>query len=89
VNLFFSLVFGFSSYVVVGFLLLSLFVLQAIVLSDENGHSKGCAFVYYQKPQDAARAIRELNSSTMYGRPIYVCEHTNKQNHQQNFVNRS
>mmetsp|Transcript_28761 Transcript_28761/g.41181 ORF Transcript_28761/g.41181 Transcript_28761/m.41181 type:complete len:364 (-) Transcript_28761:97-1188(-) len=62
---------------------------QAIVLSDENGHSKGCAFVYYQKPQDAARAIRELNSSTMYGRPIYVCEHTNKQNHQQNFVNRS
>jgi RNA recognition motif-containing protein len=34
--------------------------------------SKGCAIVTYQDPRDAARAIRELNESSLEGRTIFV-----------------
>jgi len=47
---------------------------QANVLSSEDGRSKGCGIVQYQKPQEAARAIRELQNSVLNGRPIFVRE---------------
>jgi RNA recognition motif-containing protein len=34
--------------------------------------SKGCGIVTYQDPRDAARAIRELNESSLEGRTIFV-----------------
>jgi len=47
---------------------------QANILHFEDGRSKGCAIVTYQKPQDAQRAIRELQNSILHGRPIFVRE---------------
>jgi len=47
---------------------------QANVLSSDDGRSKGCAIVQYQRPQDAQRAIRELQNTTLDGRPIFVRE---------------
>jgi len=47
---------------------------QANVLTGEDGRSKGCGIVLYQRPQDAQRAIRELHNSELHGRPILVRE---------------
>lgn len=47
---------------------------QANILTNEDGRSKGCAIVLYQRPQDAQRAIRELHNSELHGRPILVRE---------------
>lgn len=47
---------------------------QANILKQEDGRSKGCGIVVYQHPRDAARAIRELQNSTLHGRPIFVRE---------------
>lgn len=40
--------------------------------NSENGSSAGCGIVVYQKPAEAARAIRELNKSELNGRPIQI-----------------
>lgn len=47
---------------------------QATILSGHSGESIGCGVVVYQKPQEAARAIRELQNSELNGRHIYVRE---------------
>lgn len=47
---------------------------QANILTGENGRSKGCGIVVYQKVQDANRAIRELQSSILNGRPVIIRE---------------
>jgi RNA recognition motif-containing protein len=48
---------------------------QATILIDANdGSSIGCGIVIYQKPQDAQRAIRELQDSELKGRPIKIRE---------------
>jgi len=47
---------------------------QANILHFEDGRSKGCAIVTYQKPQEAQRAIRELQNSVLHGRPIFIRE---------------
>jgi RNA recognition motif-containing protein len=50
---------------------------QATILSDSQGNSIGCAVVVYQRPQEAARAIRELQNSDLAGRNIYLREDRN------------
>lgn len=47
---------------------------QATILTGSDGESIGCGVVVYQRPQEAARAIRELGNSELNGRPIYVRE---------------
>lgn len=47
---------------------------KADILQSGDGRSKGCGIVIYQKPQEAARAIRELQNSQLNGRPIFVRE---------------
>ena len=47
---------------------------QANILQFGDGRSKGCAIVTYQKPQEAQRAIRELQNSELHGRPIFIRE---------------
>jgi len=47
---------------------------QANILHYDDGRSKGCAIVTYQKPHDAQRAIRELQNSVLHGRPIFIRE---------------
>jgi RNA recognition motif-containing protein len=44
---------------------------QTTILTDAiDGSSMGCGVVVYQKPQDAQRAIRELQGSMLNGRPL-------------------
>lgn len=50
---------------------------QANILNDSSGASIGCAVVVYQRPQEAARAIRELQNSELNGRNISVREDRN------------
>ena len=47
---------------------------SASVLSNAQGESLCCGVVVYQKPQEAIRAIRELQNSELKGNPIYVRE---------------
>jgi RNA recognition motif-containing protein len=47
---------------------------KADVLKGDDGRSKGCGIVIYQKPAEAARAIRELQNTQLHGRPIFVRE---------------
>jgi len=47
---------------------------QATILTGSDGESIGCGVVVYQRPQEAARAIRELQNSELNGRPLHVRE---------------
>ena len=47
---------------------------SASVLTNSQGESLCCGVVAYQKPQEAIRAIRELQNSELKGNPIYVRE---------------
>jgi len=47
---------------------------KADVLQNNDGRSKGCGIVLYQKSHEAARAIRELQNTELNGRPIFVRE---------------
>lgn len=51
---------------------------QATILNDNQGNSIGCAIVVYQRPQEAARAIRELQNSELNGRSMYLREDRNQ-----------
>jgi len=51
---------------------------QATLLSDSQGNSAGTAVVVYQRPQDAARAIRELQNSELSGRNLSLREDRNQ-----------
>jgi RNA recognition motif-containing protein len=44
------------------------------VLTNAQGDSICCGVVVYQRPQEAIRAIRELQNSELKGQPIYVRE---------------
>jgi len=47
---------------------------KADVLQADDGRSKGCAVVTFQKPAEAQRAIRELQNTILHDRPIFVRE---------------
>ena len=47
---------------------------NATILTNQEGKSNGCAVVVYQKSQEAARAIRELQDSELDGRTIRLRE---------------
>ena len=47
---------------------------SATILTNSNGDSLGCGVVVYQRPQEAARAIRELQNVELKGRPMYARE---------------
>ncbi len=49
-------------------------VLHADVLHGPDGRSKGCGLVEYQTPEEAQRAIQELNDTELMGRMIFVRE---------------
>jgi len=49
-------------------------VKYAEVLTGPDGRSKGCGIVEFEQPEEAARAIRELNDTDLGGRRIYVRE---------------
>jgi RNA recognition motif-containing protein len=47
---------------------------QATILTSSEGTSAGSGVVVFQKPNEAARAIRELQDSELNGRPIKLRE---------------
>jgi len=47
---------------------------KADILQADDGRSKGCAVVTFQKAQEAQRAIRELQNTVLHERPIFVRE---------------
>eukprot|EP00523_Entomoneis_sp_CCMP467_P009154 CAMPEP_0168742406 /NCGR_PEP_ID=MMETSP0724-20121128/13020_1 /TAXON_ID=265536 /ORGANISM="Amphiprora sp., Strain CCMP467" /LENGTH=465 /DNA_ID=CAMNT_0008789955 /DNA_START=130 /DNA_END=1527 /DNA_ORIENTATION=+ len=47
---------------------------SATILTNSHGESVGCGVVVYQRPQEAARAIRELQNSELKGRPMFARE---------------
>ena len=49
-------------------------VVYADVMMGPDGRSKGCGLVEFQNPQEAQRAINELNDSEILGRAIFVRE---------------
>ena len=44
------------------------------ILTNAQGESIGCGIAVYQRPQDAMRAIRELQNSELHGVPISLRE---------------
>ncbi|GAA99390.1 uncharacterized protein L969DRAFT_93849 [Mixia osmundae IAM 14324] len=49
-------------------------VVNAEVLMTPNGMSKGCGLIEFETEGDARRAIKELNESSLLGRPVFVRE---------------
>lgn len=49
-------------------------VVRADVFEDDRGRSRGIGIVEFKYSGDAARAIKDLNNSTLDGRVIYVRE---------------
>lgn len=47
-------------------------ITSAKVMTDEEGRSKGFGFVCFGAPQEATRAVTELNGSVMGSKPLYV-----------------
>lgn len=39
---------------------------------DDNGRSKGFGFVCFEKPDDATKAVVEMNNRMLNGKPLYV-----------------
>ncbi|GAA5861087.1 hypothetical protein JCM8547_008030 [Rhodosporidiobolus lusitaniae] len=49
-------------------------VVFAEIMLLPNGMSKGCGVVEFSQPEEAQRAIRELNDQQLLGRPLFIRE---------------
>ncbi|CDR97655.1 single stranded G-strand telomeric DNA-binding protein, putative [Babesia bigemina] len=49
-------------------------VVRADIIEDYDGKSKGCGLVEFADEETALRAMRELNDTMIYDRPIFIRE---------------
>lgn len=54
-----------------------------LALAEENGSSKGFGFVNYDKPEDAQKAVEEMNGKEFHGKTLYVGRAQKKTERQQ------
>jgi polyadenylate-binding protein len=47
-------------------------ITSAKVMCDENGRSKGFGFVCFEKPDDATKAVVDMNNKMLSSKPLYV-----------------
>jgi polyadenylate-binding protein len=47
-------------------------ITSAKVMGDENGRSKGFGFVCFEKPDDATKAVVDMNNKMLGTKPLYV-----------------
>jgi len=47
-------------------------ITSAKVMSDNKGHSKGFGFVCYTTPEEATKAVTEMNGKIVGSKPLYV-----------------
>lgn len=47
-------------------------ITSAKVMRDANGRSKGFGFVCFEQPEQSTRAMAEMNSKLVEGKPLYV-----------------
>ena len=47
-------------------------ITSAKVMKDTAGKSKGFGFVCYSNPEEATRAVTEMNGRMLLGKPMYV-----------------
>ncbi|TVK90424.1 Polyadenylate-binding protein 1 [Bagarius yarrelli] len=57
-------------------------VLSARVMTDENGKSKGFGFVRFKKPEEARKAVTEMNGMELKGKQLYVGRAKSKEERQ-------
>ena len=47
-------------------------ITSAKVMVDDSSHSKGFGFVCFSSPEEASKAITEMNGYTIVSKPLYV-----------------
>lgn len=53
-------------------------ITNAKIMRDEKGNSKGFGFVCFSAPEEATRAVTEMNGKMLEGKPLYVGLHQRK-----------
>lgn len=53
-------------------------ITSAVVARDEQGKSKGFGYVCFSTPEEAMRAITEMNNKMLGSKPLYVALHQRK-----------
>ncbi|KAJ1922265.1 Protein phosphatase PP2A regulatory subunit B [Mycoemilia scoparia] len=64
-------------------------ITSAKVMRDEKGNSRGFGFVCYSNPDEANKAISEMNNRMWGTKPIYVALHQRKEERSRNFRHRA